>query len=87
MNMNIRGRSGAQAEHASGQRARTGRRRTVDVDQNHNYHPVAFRVSDSLYRRLRLAVALSGSPTQQGFIIEALEPAIDRVLEENGYSG
>lgn len=87
MTMNIRSRTGDRAERASGQRARTGRKRTVDVDENHNYHPVAFRVSDSLYRRLRLAVALSGSPTQQGFIIEALEPAIDRVLEEHGYPG
>ena len=52
MTMNIRSRSGDRAERASGQRARTGRRRTVDVDENHNYHPVAFRVSDSLYRML-----------------------------------
>ena len=87
MTMNIRRRSDTHAERASGHRAGSGRRRTVDVDDNHNYHPVAFRVSDSLYRRLRLAVALSGSPTQQGFIIEALEPAIDRVLKENGYPG
>lgn len=86
MTMNIRRRDGTNAERASGRRVGSGRRRTVDVDENHNYHPVAFRVSDSLYRRLRLAVALSGSPTQQGFIIEALEPAIDKVLEENGYS-
>ena len=87
MTMDIRRRDGTHAERASGQRVGSGRRRTVDVDENHNYHPVAFRVSDSLYRKLRLAVALSGSPTQQGFIIEALEPAIDRVLEENGYPG
>ena len=86
MTMNIRHRDGSNAERASGRRVGSGRRRMIDVDENHNYHPVAFRVSDSLYRRLRLAVALSGSPTQQGFIIEALEPAIEKVLEENGYS-
>ena len=82
MTMNIRSRDGSNAERASGRRVGSGRRRTVDVDENHNYHPVAFRVSDALYRKLRLAVALSGSPTQQGFIIEALEPAIDKVLEK-----
>lgn len=86
MTMNIRRRDGSNAERASGRRVGSGRRRTVDVDENHNYHPIAFRVSDALHRKLRLAVALSGSPTQQGFIIEALEPAIDKVLEENGFS-
>ena len=80
MTMNIRRRDGSNAERASGRRVGSGRRRTVDVDENHNYHPVAFRVSDALYRKLRLAVALSGSPTQQGFIIEALEPAIRQGL-------
>ena len=53
MTMNIRRRGGAHAERASGHRVGSGRRRTVDVDENHNYHPVAFRVSDSLYRKLR----------------------------------
>ena len=86
MTMNIRRRDGTNAERASGRRVGSGRRRTVDVDEDHNYHPVAFRVSDSLYRRLRLAVALSGSPTQQGFIIGALEPAIEKVLKDNGFS-
>lgn len=73
-----------QSERASGPQIGVGRRRTIDIDDDDDYQPVLFRVSQSFYRRLRMAVVLSESESQLEFIIRTLEPAIEEVLEQHG---
>ena len=82
--LDIRPRDGSQPENASGSRISTGRRRTVDVDDNNTYHPVLFRVSDLLHRKFKLAVVLSDYSNQQEFIIKQIEPMIDELLDKHG---
>ena len=71
------------ARTSTGVRAPQGRRRTVDVDENNVYHSFSLKLSDSLNRRLGLAVSLTGMNKRE-FIITNLEPAIKQVLEEHG---
>ena len=71
------------ARTSTGVGARQGRRRTVDVDENNVYHSFSLKLSDSLNRRLGLAVSLTGMNKRE-FIITNLEPAIKQVLEEHG---
>ena len=82
--LDIRPRDGSQPENASGSRISAGRRRTVDVDDNNTYHPVLFRVSDLMHRKLKMAVVLSDYSSQQEFIIKQIEPMIDELLDKHG---
>ena len=77
-----RGRS-ERARTSTGAGTPQGRRRTVDVDENNVYHSFSLKLSDSLNRRLGLAVSLTGMNKRE-FIITNLEPAIKQVLEEHG---
>ena len=71
------------ARTSTGAGAPQGRRRTVDIDENNVYHSFSLKLSDSLNRRLGLAVSLTGMNKRE-FIITNLEPAIKQVLEEHG---
>ena len=71
------------ARTSTGVGAPQGRRRTVDIDENNVYHSFSLKLSDSLNRRLGLAVSLTGMNKRE-FIITNLEPAIKQVLEEHG---
>lgn len=82
--LDIRPRESGQPENASGRRVGAGRRRTVDVDDSNIYHPVLFRVSDLMHRKLKMAVVLSDYSSQQEFIIKQIEPMIDELLDERG---
>ena len=55
----------------------------MDIDENDTYFPLSLKISSRMWYRLRLAVAASDM-SQLEFIVRALEPAIDEVLEAHG---
>ena len=87
MDMNIRrSDSGARAQprRASGPGTRPGPKATVDADSD-TYRVVSVRMSDDFSVRLKLAATLAGI-TQRELIITAVQPEVDRILEEHNLS-
>ena len=68
---------------SSGSGPGVGRRRTVDIDENGVYYPLAVKISERLHRRLGMACVAAGM-TKVNLIVEAIEPVIDEILAEHG---